>query len=100
MHQRKIKMHELSDGVITLPGGYGTMEEFFEMITWSQLKLHKKPIALLNINGYYNSLIALADKMLEEGFLSPVHRKMLIVSENIDRLLREMQAIVSQNAIE
>lgn len=59
MHERKIKMNDLCEGVIALPGGYGTLEEFFEMLTWAQLGLHKKPLALFNINGYYNGLEAL-----------------------------------------
>jgi uncharacterized protein (TIGR00730 family) len=58
MHERKTKMNELSDGVITLPGGYGTLEEFFEMLTWAQLGLHQKPIGILNINGFYDELLA------------------------------------------
>lgn len=91
MHERKIKMHKLSDGVIVLPGGYGTMDEFFEMITWSQLQLHRKPIALLNINGYYNYLIKHADKMREEGFLSQKHREMLLLHKDINKLLMDMQ---------
>ena len=68
MHERKLKMNELCDGVIALPGGYGTMEEFFEMITWAQLGLHQKPIALLNINGFYDSLINLVQTMVDHGF--------------------------------
>src|ERR1022692_3199226 len=70
MHDRKIKMYEMSDGVITMPGGWGTMEEMFEMLTWSQLGLHSKPIGLLNISGYYDALKALFDTMVLEGFLS------------------------------
>src|SRR6185437_5733025 len=69
MHERKLKMHELSDGVITMPGGWGTMEEMFEMLTWAQLGLHGKPIGLLNVNGYYDSLISMINNMTDEGFL-------------------------------
>jgi uncharacterized protein (TIGR00730 family) len=91
MHERKIKMHELSDAVIVLPGGYGTMDEFFEMITWSQLQLHTKPIALLNINGYYENIIKHADKMMQEGFLSPKHRKMILLYENVNDMLTSIK---------
>jgi len=69
MHERKAKMNELCDGVITLPGGFGSMEELFEMLTWGQLALHKKPVALLNINGFYDSLVNLIDQMEKSGFL-------------------------------
>ena len=68
MHQRKLKMHELSDGFIALPGGFGTLEELFEIITWSQLGLHQKPIGLLNTNDFYNDLIELLEKMVVKGF--------------------------------
>lgn len=90
MHERKTKMNELSDGVITLPGGYGTLEEFFEMLTWAQLGLHKKPIAVLNINGFYNELLSLIETMVSNGFLKQVNQQMLLVSDNIDDLLNMM----------
>lgn len=91
MHERKTKMNELSDGVITLPGGFGTLEEFFEMLTWAQLGLHKKPIAILNIGGFYNELLALIQTMVNKGFLKEVNQKMLIVSNNVDELIDKMQ---------
>ena len=90
MHERKTKMNELSDGVIALPGGFGTMEEFFEMLTWAQLGLHKKPIAILNIDGFYDSLKALTQVMVDKGFLKPVNQEMLLVSDNIEELLTNM----------
>ena len=90
MHERKLKMHELSDGVIALPGGYGTLEEYFEMLTWGQLGLHKKPIALLNINGFYDGLLTLADTMVMSGLLKPVNREMMLVSDTINDLLKQM----------
>jgi uncharacterized protein (TIGR00730 family) len=90
MHERKTKMNELSDGVITLPGGYGTLEEFFEMLTWAQLGLHKKPIAILNIGGFYDELLSMIQKMVNTGFLKEVNQQMLIVSDNIDELLNKM----------
>lgn len=90
MHQRKLKMNDMSDGVITLPGGWGTMEEFFEMLTWGQLGLHAKPIGLLNVNGFYDSLNVLCNNMVQEGFLQECTRNMLLVSESIDELLELM----------
>lgn len=91
MHERKTKMNDLCDGVIVLPGGYGTLEEFFEMITWAQLGLHKKPIGILNIDGFYNDLIQLIQNMVDKGFLKQVNKDMLLVSENIDDLLEKMK---------
>ena len=67
MHERKLKMHELSDGVIALPGGFGTFEELFEMLTWAQLGLHTKPIGILNVQGYYDKLLEMFDHMTEAG---------------------------------
>ncbi|KAB1224829.1 putative cytokinin riboside 5'-monophosphate phosphoribohydrolase LOG4 [Morella rubra] len=69
MHQRKAEMAKHADAFIALPGGYGTMEELLEMISWSQLGIHDKPVGLLNVDGYYNSLLALFDKGVEEGFI-------------------------------
>lgn len=91
MHERKTKMNDLCDGVIVLPGGYGTLEEFFEMITWAQLGLHKKPIAVLNIDGFYNDLIKLVETMVDKGFLKPINRDMLLISDTIDELLEIMK---------
>ncbi len=94
MHERKTKMNDLSDGVIALPGGFGTLEELFEMLTWAQLGLHKKPIAVLNINGFYDSLIQLTETMVEKGLLKDVNQKMLLVSNNIDDLLEKMKSYI------
>ncbi|REC42424.1 TIGR00730 family Rossman fold protein [Chryseobacterium sp. 5_R23647] len=91
MHERKTKMNDLCDGVIVLPGGYGTLEEFFEMITWAQLGLHKKPIAILNINGFYDDLIKLVQNMVDKGFLKQINQEMLLVSDSIDELLEKMR---------
>ena len=91
MHERKTKMNELSDGVITLPGGFGTLEEFFEMLTWAQLGLHKKPIAILNCNGFYNELLQLVETMVSKGFLKEINQKMLLSSDNIEDLLQKME---------
>ena len=95
MHERKVKMHELSDAVITLPGGWGTMEEMFEMLTWGQLGLHQKPMGMLNVNGFYDSLRGLADMMVAEGFLKQEIRDMLLFSESIDELLEMMDSYIA-----
>ncbi len=92
MHERKAKMNDLCDGVITLPGGFGTMEELFEMLTWSQLGLHTKPIGLLNTAGYYDPLNYMVKTMEEQGFLKPVYRDMLLADESVEGLLAKMSA--------
>ena len=91
MHQRKTKMNDLSDGVIALPGGFGTLEELFEMLTWAQLGLHEKHIGVLNINGYYDTLIELLATMVAKGFLKEINQQMVLVSDNIDDLLHKMK---------
>ncbi|MCK0180041.1 TIGR00730 family Rossman fold protein [Flavobacteriaceae bacterium S0862] len=91
MHERKLKMHELSDGFITLPGGFGTLEELFEIITWAQLGLHQKPIGLLNINGFYNDLISMLETMVTKGLLKMANFELLIVEDDINRLLDKMR---------
>lgn len=95
MHERKYKMNELCDGVIALPGGYGTLDELFEMLTWGQLGLHKKPVALYNIHGYYNALINLVQHMVSSGFLKESNQKMLLINEDPDTLLKEMNEYVA-----
>lgn len=90
MHERKMKMNDLCDGVIALPGGFGTLEEFFEMLTWGQLGLHQKPIALHNVNGFYDSLIDLLRGMVEKGFLKQSNLDMVIVGKDIDGLIERM----------
>lgn len=89
MHERKLKIHELSDGIITLPGGYGTLEELFEMITWAQLGLHQIPIGLLNINGFYDDLLKMLEKMVVQGFLKQENYDMLLVDETVGGLLQK-----------
>jgi hypothetical protein len=91
MHERKLKMHELSDGVIALPGGYGTLEELFEMLTWGQLGLHAKPVGLLNTDGFYDHLLALADTMTTRGFLKEENRRMLLAATAVEDLLAQMR---------
>jgi uncharacterized protein (TIGR00730 family) len=95
MHERKTKMHELSDGVIALPGGFGTLEELFEMLTWAQLGLHRHPIGLLNIQGYYDHLIILIQGMVDKGFLKAVNQEMLLSSTSVPELLMTMRRYVA-----
>ena len=92
MHERKAKMNALCDGVIALPGGFGTMEELFEMLTWGQLGLHQKPIGLLNINGFFDHLIAFIQHMVDTGLLKKENQSMLLFSDDIDDLLNQMEA--------
>ena len=87
MHERKAMMAELSDGFIALPGGLGTLEELFEVLTWSQLGFHSKPIALLNSAFYFDHLLRFMDQAVDEGFVKKPHRDMLLVDEQADRLL-------------
>lgn len=91
MHQRKLKMHDLSDGVIALPGGFGTFEELFEMLTWAQLGLHTKPIGILNVAGYYDKLIEMFDHMTESGLLRKSCKDMVLVAEEMTELLAKMR---------
>jgi uncharacterized protein (TIGR00730 family) len=94
MHQRKALMEERCDGIITIPGGFGSMDELFEILSWAQLGLHNKPVGLLNVNGFYDFLIKQLDVMVVEGFLKPENRDLLIVDTAIDTLLAKMEAYV------
>lgn len=93
MHERKALMADLSDGFAALPGGLGTLDEWFEIWTWAQLGFHRKPIGLLNFRGFFDPLLAQLDRMVEDGFVRPEHRAMAIVEEDvpglIDRLLEK-----------
>lgn len=91
MHERKMKMQELSDGFIALPGGFGTLEELFEILTWGQLGLHKKPIGLLNVNGYYDDLLRLFQTMVGKGLLKENHLRLLLVDTSAQGLLNKMR---------
>ena len=94
MHERKRMMADRADGFVILPGGCGTMDEFFEIFTWAQLGFHEKPIAILNGNDYYEPLLALMRQMVRAGFLKKVHFDMLIVESNHDTLMERMQNYV------
>ena len=92
MHERKALMAELSDAFVALPGGAGTLEELFEVYTWSQLGLHAKPCALLNVRGYYDGLAGFLDHAVSEGFLRPEHRETLLVGQEPAALLAALAA--------
>jgi len=92
MHIRKARMAELADGFIALPGGFGTFEEFCEILTWGQLGFHVKPMGLLNVSGFYDPLLALFDHAVGEGFLRPENRAMALTETDSERLLEAMLA--------
>jgi|TARA_B110000459_G_C16370703_1_gene385171 uncharacterized protein (TIGR00730 family) len=92
MHDRKARMATLSDAFIALPGGLGTFEELFEIWTWAQLGFHQKPIAVLNVNGYFDKLIAFLEDSAAKGFIKAVHQKMLLVSNSPDELIQKIKS--------
>ncbi|HTD40188.1 MAG TPA: TIGR00730 family Rossman fold protein [Mucilaginibacter sp.] len=91
MHQRKQLMNDLCDSIIMLPGGFGTLEEFFEVLTWLQLGLHNKPIGVLNVNGFYDFLLKQMDVMVEQQFLKPANRKLVLTSGDPIELVNLME---------
>lgn len=91
MHERKALMEKMSDGIIAIPGGFGTIDELFEILTWAQLGLHEKPIGILNVNGFYDFLLKQLEVMIQEGFLKQESRDLLLVSNNIEDLLQQME---------
>ncbi|MEQ5118477.1 TIGR00730 family Rossman fold protein [Morganella morganii] len=91
MHERKSKMIELADGFVALPGGFGTLEEFAEVFTWSQIGLHQKPVGLMNINNYYDPLLSLISKMTDEQFMQEKYRHMAIVETDGNALIRRFR---------
>ncbi|WP_460678073.1 LOG family protein [Mucilaginibacter koreensis] len=91
MHQRKQLMSDLSDAIIMLPGGFGTLEEFFEVLTWLQLGLHQKPIGVLNVNGFYDFLLKQMDVMVEQRFLKPANRQLVLTSADAVELVNLME---------
>lgn len=92
MHERKALMAELADGFVALPGGIGTLEELFEVMTWLQLGYHRKPVGLLNTLGFYDDLVRLLDKQRDAGFLKPAHHALLMIETDISKLLDRMVA--------
>nr|KJB53392.1 hypothetical protein B456_009G3977001 [Gossypium raimondii] len=96
MHQRKAEMARQADAFIALPGGYGTLEELLEVITWAQLGIHRKPVGLLNVDGYYNSLLSFIDKAVDEGFISPISRRIIVSAPTAKQLVRQLEEYVPE----
>jgi uncharacterized protein (TIGR00730 family) len=92
MHERKAVMADLSDAFAALPGGYGTLDESFEILTWAQLKLHHKPIGILNVDGFFDPLLAWIDRAVAEGFIKATHRRLLVVARSAEELLDRLIA--------
>jgi uncharacterized protein (TIGR00730 family) len=90
MHERKAMMADISDAFITLPGGFGTYEEFFEMITWTQLGVHQKACGILNLNGFYDALLAMCDHAVAEGFLREVDRDLILSDPDAESLVKKV----------
>jgi hypothetical protein len=95
MHERKAVMADLSDGFVALPGGIGTMEEFFEVLSWAQLGMHDKPCGLLNVSGYYEPIVQFLDHAVAQDFLKPKHRALLIVEAESKRLLDRVEDYIA-----
>ncbi len=98
MHERKSMMAALSDGFIALPGGFGTLEELIEIVTWGQLQFHEKPCGVLNVNGYFDRLLAFLDHMQSEEFLKPENRAMLLADDNAAGLIRQFEQYAPPSA--
>ena len=99
MSERKVVMSKLSDGYISLPGGFGTLDELFEGITMSQLHIEEKPNALLNTNGYYDHLLSQIERMIDDGFVKSSNKELLIVSRNVEDLIDKMLAYTPQKKL-
>ncbi|KAM7499938.1 hypothetical protein LguiA_024352 [Lonicera macranthoides] len=97
MHQRKAEMARQADAFIALPGGYGTLEELLEVITWAQLGIHRKPVGLLNVEGYYNSLLSFIDKAVDEGFISPTARGIIVSAPTPKQLVIQLEEYVPEH---
>jgi uncharacterized protein (TIGR00730 family) len=97
MHERKALMADLSDAFVALPGGFGTADEFFEILTWAQLKIHQKPIGLLNVAGFFDPLLAWVDRAIGEGFIKPIYRQLIRLGQTPGELLDllEKEGLVS-----
>ena len=102
MHERKARMADLADAFLALPGGMGTFDELFEILTWAQLGIHRKPIGLLNVDHYFDPLLNMVEHAVREGFVSPAHRQLLIVADTIDEwfsLLAQTARIAAQEPL-
>lgn len=91
MSDRKVIMSKLIDGYITLPGGFGTLDELFEALTLNQLQIEQKPIGLLNVNGFFDAMLQQIDKMIDEGYIKPINKKLLIVANSVETLMQQMR---------
>ncbi|WP_137173534.1 TIGR00730 family Rossman fold protein [Massilia sp. HP4] len=100
MHERKAMMSDLSEGFIAMPGGMGTLEELFEMVTWAQLGIHAKPIGLLNVNGFYDGLRAFVRHQVEEGFVRPEHEGLMLAESDPGLLIRRLRAAAPAPAVQ
>lgn len=96
MHSRKAKMAELADGFIALPGGFGTYEELFEVLCWSQIGIHQKPVGVLNVKGYFDPLLKMIHTSITEGFVKPTHLSLLNVAEHAEELIHQMETYTPQ----
>ena len=94
MHERKAKMAAMADAFVAMPGGFGTYEEFFEAVTWTQLGVHKKPCGLLNVAGFYDPIVEFLDHAVREQFIRPAHRETVLVDSDPDRLLDALEKVV------
>lgn len=91
MHERKAKMSELADAFIALPGGYGTFEELFEVVCWSQIGIHEKPVGLLNITEFYTPLLQMVERAAEEGFMNPSNKELFVSAKTANELIPKMK---------
>lgn len=92
MHERKAQMEKISDAFVAIPGGWGTLDEFFEILTWAQIGIHKKPIFLLNYAGFFDGLVAQNQKMIDEGFVDPKNLELLVVVQTPEELIRQIES--------
>jgi len=92
MHERKALMETLSDAFLALPGGWGTLDEFFEILTWAQIGIHQKPIGILNFEGFFDPLLEQTELMIREGFVDPKYKSLFVVGQTVDEILSQLQA--------
>jgi uncharacterized protein (TIGR00730 family) len=93
MHERKAVMADAADAFVMLPGGFGTLDEFFEVLTWTQLRIHDKPCGILDVDGFWDPLVAQLDRAVERGLVRPSHREIVVVDDDIERLLERLAAV-------
>ncbi|KAL6198098.1 hypothetical protein ACLB2K_027890 [Fragaria x ananassa] len=98
MHERKAEMAHEADAFVALPGGYGTLEEFLEVISWAQLGIHQKPVGLLNVDGYYSSLLTFIDNAEAEGFVSPAARHIIVSAPTAQEVMRKLEEYAPQHS--